>query len=443
MTMSEIDSQIDPDQRTQIIASEIKLEPTESVYRFMHPIMVCGREDGKFLLRGSKSNGVAVIDNYNSPGALDGVHASSLKDPGLNFTRSFDSHYKDASRRLAVSFRMADQAKGLRIYPDKGSEARSVYFTLPENSFFKVDLKEGDLFEAVIAIKIHELMDKLPMKEEPQYFGWTQSGEGVRIVAYFQKPGEKEQKVTYTFLKNGDSYQMASSFEAEADKTVLETMMIYRLLLEDKNFVEVVAADGSKYKKADLVAALPTDGFSQIEPNDGVYRLLSELGVEKIRTPEDLQKLRKNLLSKLKFLPYNNTTKDAEREIRWKRSGAKVLEDGFVYQGKACTDLVVAFTTLAKAAGIAETRFVKLKNNKTGMVHSVGEFKLGNDWYIFDVANGSAVPVQGEIPKDISWGGPPNGPYLLWKKGRDSWDLGLGESSSISKINVGEPEDDS
>jgi hypothetical protein len=124
-------------------------------------------------------------------------------------------------------------------------------------------------------------------------------------------------------------------------------------------------------------------------------------------------------------------------KIRWRRTGAQILEDGYVYQGKACTDLVVSFTTLARAGEIKNTKFVKLKNVETGMVHSVGEFELNNGWYTFDVANNKAIPIKGEISEGVQFGGPPNGPYLLWKKGRDSWDLGLTEFGAINKIVVG------
>lgn len=83
-----------------------------------------------------------------------------------------------------------------------------------------------------------------------------------------------------------------------------------------------------------------------------------------------------------------------------------------------------------------DTKFLKLKNNGTGIVHSVGEFKLDEGWYTFDVANSKATPVKDEISEGVQFGGPPNGPYLLWKKGRDSWDLGLTEFDTINNIVV-------
>ena len=58
---------------------------------------------------------------------------------------------------------------------------------------------------------------------------------------------------------------------------------------------------------------------------------------------------------------------------------------------------------------------------------------MNDDWYIFDVANKDALPVKGLIPEKGKFGAPSN-QYVLWKKGRDSWDLGLTEFDTINKI---------
>ena len=175
---------------------------------------------------------------------------------------------------------------------------------------------------------------------------------------------------------------------------------------------------------------------SQVEANDFILKLLADWQIKNVSTPQKLLTLRNKMFSILTVKPYNDETKDAEKQIRWKRTGAQVLEDGYVYQGKACTDLVIAFIALARAAGVENTNFVKLKNNNTGMVHSVGEFKLEDGWYIFDIANKNSTPVKGEIKSNVPWGGPPNGPFLLWKKGGDSWALELTDFDSIGKIKV-------
>jgi hypothetical protein len=168
---------------------------------------------------------------------------------------------------------------------------------------------------------------------------------------------------------------------------------------------------------------------SQVELTDAVKRIYEEWSLPKIETPDDLMLVRKKLFSEIEFRPYNDLTKEEEEKIRWKRTGTEVIEDRYVYQGKACTDLIVAFTVLAKAGGVEETRFVKLKSNENNMVHSVGEFKLENEWYIFDASNSKSVPEKGEITDKY-------GPFLLWKKGRDAWDLGLTEFDTIRKIEV-------
>lgn len=172
---------------------------------------------------------------------------------------------------------------------------------------------------------------------------------------------------------------------------------------------------------------------SQIEPTNQAFDILAKWSLTNISKPEDLIKLRDELHSHLAFLPYDGITQEEEKRIRWRRTGSQILSDGFVYQGKACTDLVVTFTTLARAGGVENTHFVKLRNVKTGMVHSVGEFQLDDGWYIFDVANKDTAPVKGLIPENGQFG-PPSNPYVLWKKGRDSWDIGLTEYESINKI---------
>jgi hypothetical protein len=168
---------------------------------------------------------------------------------------------------------------------------------------------------------------------------------------------------------------------------------------------------------------------SQIEVTPFVKSKIEKWGIKEIKTVDDLNRLGKQLHNYLEVRPYNEDTKSVEEKIRWKRTGAQVLEDGYVYYGKACTDIVVAFITLAKATGINETRFVKLIDKNRDMVHSVGEFKVQGAWYIYDIANSNAKPILGEITETKPFKG-----YSLWKKGRDSWQLGLSSLGSINKI---------
>lgn len=158
---------------------------------------------------------------------------------------------------------------------------------------------------------------------------------------------------------------------------------------------------------------------SQIEIDANIKNLVSDI---KINTVEDLLKLRDKLMSSLETRPYNNQTQEHEKKIRWKRTASKILKDGFVYQGKACTDIVVSFLALCKAKKL-KTRFVKLRSNSS--THSIAEIKLQDDWFTFDVSQKNSIPQKGEIKKDN-----PN----LWGKGNDSWDLGLTEYNSIKKM---------
>jgi len=169
--------------------------------------------------------------------------------------------------------------------------------------------------------------------------------------------------------------------------------------------------------------------LSQVEPTENIHRLLTEWGMGDVRTTEDLVSLRNKMFSSLTFRTYDDSTKEEEKKIRWKRTGAQVLEDSYVYRGKACTDLVVAFLTLARAGGVKGTRFVKLKDEKAGKIHSVAEIELEDGWYIFDVDSTTSVPEKGEIREGVPWDG-----FFLWKKGRDAWDLGLTEYDTQSKV---------
>lgn len=176
---------------------------------------------------------------------------------------------------------------------------------------------------------------------------------------------------------------------------------------------------------------------SQVEPTEFVKKLIKDNAVSRIETTEDLIKLRKVLVKMLHELPYNEETKVAEEKIRWTRTGSQVLEDGFVYKTKSCTDIVVAYITLAIAAGVTAARFVKVQDPQTTMRHSFAEFKLKDGWYRYDVSLGKAIPEKGAVTKNkpIYFNGALTN-FRLWKKGRDSWSLGLDDYASGLKINM-------
>lgn len=65
-------------------------------------------------------------------------------------------------------------------------------------------------------------------------------------------------------------------------------------------------------------------------------------------TPQGLMELKYLMCSKLEIRDYNESAKAHERAIRWRRTADEILKDGYVYDGKACTDLVVVFIACAR-----------------------------------------------------------------------------------------------
>jgi transglutaminase-like putative cysteine protease len=162
---------------------------------------------------------------------------------------------------------------------------------------------------------------------------------------------------------------------------------------------------------------------SQIETTQEIRDLVKD--IERPITLDSLLQIRDLMYGRITIRPYDDSTKEHEKEIRWKRTAGEILRDGYVYSGKACTDLTVLFIALCRALGL-ETSFIKVKNDNK--VHSVAEIKLEDGWYIFDISRQN-VPVKGLITKDS-----PYNDWQLWAKGRDAWDLGLNEFKDIKKI---------
>ena len=163
---------------------------------------------------------------------------------------------------------------------------------------------------------------------------------------------------------------------------------------------------------------------SQIIISDEIKELVA--GIESPATSDTLIEIRNRMYSRLETRPYNQSTREHEKTIRWKRTSAEIIKDGYVYTGKACTDQVILFMALCEAFHLT-TRFVKLK--KYNEVHSVAEIKLEDGWYIFDVSRKGSVPEKGEATKENTYHG-----WQLWQKGRDAWDLGLVDFDSIEKM---------
>lgn len=144
------------------------------------------------------------------------------------------------------------------------------------------------------------------------------------------------------------------------------------------------------------------------------------LGNAAIKTQNDLVALRDRLQNALEFRPYSKETQKHADSIQWKRTASEILKDGYVYEGKACSDLTIVFLALCKAAGV-EGQIVKLISLDKQKTHSIAEVKLPDGWYRLDIASEDSVPFKGRLTNDSIW----NKEYKVWEKGRDVWDLGL------------------
>ena len=166
---------------------------------------------------------------------------------------------------------------------------------------------------------------------------------------------------------------------------------------------------------------------SQIETDQHIIRFLGDMIIV---TPKDLVILKDRILRYLKFKPYNNRTKKTADSLQWKRTASQIIQDKYVYCGKACSDLVVVFLAVCKAAGV-KGRLVKLKSiDNTNSTHSIAEVKLKGAWYRIDPSSEDSRPFRGALNSKSIW----NKKYKVWKKGRDVWDLGLDDIQAESKI---------
>jgi len=162
---------------------------------------------------------------------------------------------------------------------------------------------------------------------------------------------------------------------------------------------------------------------SQIEPSE---KMRSFVEGTDIATPADLVDLKIRMRYALRIVPYDSSTQEQEKNLRWTRSAARIFHDGFVFSRYSCTDLIILFMGLCNALGF-ETRFVKVKKEYPEM-HSILEIKLPDGWYIYDLADNN-YPEKGEIKSGVIYRG-----WYLWRKGRDSWDLGLCEYEDMHKL---------
>lgn len=144
------------------------------------------------------------------------------------------------------------------------------------------------------------------------------------------------------------------------------------------------------------------------------------LGDMVIKSTDDLVNLRNKIQSTLESKPYNDETKEHANNIQWKRTASEIIKDGYVYDGKSCSDLALVFLTACKAAGI-EGCLVKTATLKNDNLHSIVEVKLNGTWYRFDPSMPDSVPREGQLlDEKIRKKG-----WKVWKRGHDLWELGL------------------
>lgn len=161
--------------------------------------------------------------------------------------------------------------------------------------------------------------------------------------------------------------------------------------------------------------------------------LVDFLGNVTIKTTDDLVTLKNLITKRLEFRPYNRQTKGHADSIQWKRTASEIIQNGYVYKGKACSDLVIIYLALCKAAGI-EGYLVKLRNQDKTSSHTIVEIKLGDKWYRLDPSSADSIPFEGQLPDNQIWNKNWLGGWKVWKRGRDLWELGLNSIDDEVKI---------
>lgn len=169
---------------------------------------------------------------------------------------------------------------------------------------------------------------------------------------------------------------------------------------------------------------------SQAEVDDCVRNFLDGIVV---KNKNDLIALKNLIDKKIEFRPYNNETKVSADNIQWKRTALEIITDGYVYKGKACSDIALVFLMLCKAMGI-DGYLVKLRTLDNSNTHTIVEVKLNDGWYRFDPSMKDGVPSHGQLADDQIWNAKWLGGWKIWKRGKDLKELGLSSIDDESKI---------
>lgn len=127
--------------------------------------------------------------------------------------------------------------------------------------------------------------------------------------------------------------------------------------------------------------------------------------------------------------PYNEKTKNKADKIQWTRTAYEIMKDKYVYSEKACSDIALVFIACCGALGI-KGRLVKLVGVNINNSHSIAEIFYKNDWYRIDPSANDSVFFEGELNKKSIW----NKKFKVWKKGKDSWEMGLYDKGDEVKI---------
>lgn len=169
-----------------------------------------------------------------------------------------------------------------------------------------------------------------------------------------------------------------------------------------------------------------TDSQSnKLESQTEVTQIVRDfLGDRKIETKDDLIDLLKFMHSSLESRDYNDETKEHADSVQWKRSATEIIHDGFVYDGKACSDLAMVFVSLCKAAGL-EANLIKLVRLDHKSTHTIVEVKLSDGWYRLDTSNDKCIPTKGYLEADQIWNKNWEGGWKVWKRGPDLQSMGL------------------
>ena len=169
---------------------------------------------------------------------------------------------------------------------------------------------------------------------------------------------------------------------------------------------------------------------SQIEVDKNITDFLGDMP---IKTSDDLVKLRDKILSTLENRLYNDKTKEHADSVQWKRTASEIISDGYVYDGKSCSDLVLVFLTACRAKGI-KGHLIKLVSIADKNSHSIVEVKLDDGWYRLDPSMLGFLPKKGQMTNEILRNNAKSKDWMIWKKGKDLCEIGLNGIEDEKKV---------